>query len=83
MRGSREFYQRGSNLDNVFIFLVEEGWEDPNTTICGLSSARQRNAISMAFRWRADDGPALNAGSVALRFFRGSGPKLLRNPIFL
>ena len=23
----------------------------------GPSSARQRNAISMAFRWRADDGP--------------------------
>ena len=25
----------------------------------GLSSARQRNAILMAFRWRADDGPIL------------------------
>ena len=25
-----------------------------------------------AFRWRADDGPILNAGLVALRFFRGS-----------
>ena len=25
-----------------------------------------RNAISMAFRWRADDGLTLNAGSVAL-----------------
>ena len=24
----------------------------------GPSSARQRNAIYMAFRWRADDGPA-------------------------
>ena len=23
----------------------------------GSSSARQRNAITMAFRWRADDGP--------------------------
>ena len=37
----------------------------------------------MAFRWRADDGPTLNAGLVALRFFRGSAPVLLRNPIFL
>ena len=25
----------------------------------GQSSARQRNAISMAFRWHADDGPLL------------------------
>ena len=25
----------------------------------GLSSACQRNAIEMAFRWRADDGPVL------------------------
>ena len=46
------------------IFLVDEGREDPNTTISGPSSARQRSAISMAFRWRADDGPTLNAGLV-------------------
>ena len=37
----------------------------------------------MAFRWRADNGPILNASLVALLFFRGSGPVLLRNPIFL
>ena len=35
------------------------------------------------FRWRADVGPTLNVGLVALWFFRGSGPVLLRNPIFL
>ena len=35
----------------------------------------------MAFRWRADDGPALNAGLVTLWFFRGSRPILLENPI--
>ena len=29
--------QRGSNFD---VFLVDEGWEDPNTTISGISSAR-------------------------------------------
>ena len=29
------------------------------------SSARQRNAIQMAFRWIADEGPALNSGLVA------------------
>ena len=33
----------GSNLDNGI--LVDEGWEDPNTTLSGPSSARQRNAI--------------------------------------
>ena len=49
-------------------FLVDEGWEDPNTTKSGPSSARQRNAIS--FRWHADDGPTFNAGSVALLFLR-------------
>ena len=36
----------------------------------------------MAFRWRADDGPTLNAGLMAA-FYRGSGPVLLENPIFL
>ena len=30
----------------------------------------------MAFRWRADDGRTLNAGLVALCFFRGSEPVL-------
>ena len=69
MCGSRKFFQRGSN---VFLFLVDEGREGPNTTLRG---------PSMAFRWRADGGPTLNAGLVALWFFRGSGPVLLRNPI--
>ena len=35
-RGSRIFCQRGSNFDNFFfvlLFLVDEWWEDPNTTI--------------------------------------------------
>ena len=70
----------GSNFD--IFFVVDEGWEDPNTTLSGPSSTRQRNAIEMAFRWRADDGPTLNAGLVASRFFRGSGPKLLRTLYF-
>ena len=42
------------------------GVEDPNTVIKGPSSASQRNAISMAFRWRADDGSTFNAGLKAL-----------------
>ena len=33
-------------------------------------------------RWRADNGPKLNAGLVALLFLRGSGPVLLRNLYF-
>ena len=37
---------------------------------------------AMTFCWRADDGPSLNAGLLALRYFSGSGPVLLRNPIF-
>ena len=41
--------------------LVDEEREDPNTSISGPSSARQRNAIEMAVRWCADDGPTLNA----------------------
>ena len=54
MRGSRKFFQSGSNFDNVFFssFLVDEEREDPNIIISGPSSARQRNAISMAFQWR-------------------------------
>ena len=37
----------------------------PNTTKSEPSSVHQRNAIKMAFRWRADNGPTLNAGLVA------------------
>ena len=69
MRGSRKFCQRGSNFDNSFFvcfFLVDEGKEDPNTTISGPSWARQRNAIKMAIRRRGYDGPTLNAGLLAL-----------------
>ena len=45
-------------------FLVEEGTEDPNTTKSGPLSAHQQNAILMVFRWRANDGPTLNAGLI-------------------
>ena len=54
MRGSRKFCQRGSKFDG---FLFDEGSYDPNTTISGPSSARQRNAIF----WRFGDGPTLKA----------------------
>ena len=39
----------------------------------GPPSTRQRNAISMAFPWRADGRLTLNAGWVALWFSRGGG----------
>ena len=70
MRGSRKFFQRGSNTDNVFFFsfsfFLVDGWrEEQNVSISGPSSARQRNAIEMAVRWRANIGPPLNAGLVA------------------
>ena len=50
----------------LFVFLVDEGRQDPNTTISGPSLARQRNAIKMAIRWRTYDGPTLNVGLLAL-----------------
>ena len=56
-----ESYVRGGP---TLTFLVDEGREDQNTTIEGPSSARQRNT----FRWRADNGPTLNAGLVACDF---------------
>ena len=34
MRGYRKFCQRGSNFD-VYLFLDDEGREDPTTTISG------------------------------------------------
>ena len=79
IRGSKKFCQRGSNFDKVL--LVEEGREDPNTTISGPPAKRYLNG--MAFRWRVIDDPTLNADLVVLRFVRGSGPVLLRNPIYL
>ena len=56
MRGSRKFYHGGggSNFDKYF---KRRETIQANTTISGPSSARQRNAIEMAFRRRADNGP--------------------------
>ena len=68
MRGSRKFCQMGLTLRTfvVSFFLVDEVREDPTTTKSGPSSARQQNTIEMAFLWRADNSPILNAGLVAL-----------------
>ena len=64
MRESRKFCQRGSNFDNIF-FLVNEGRG---------SKYHYKRAIigPPAFRWRADDGPTLNAGFVAFWFLGDS-----------
>ena len=74
MRGSRKFlFQRRTNLKkNIYIFIIfysflVDNWiEDPNTVINGPSSASQRNAVEMTLRCRADKGPTLNVGLVAL-----------------
>ena len=48
-------------LSELVSFLVDEGILDPNTTINGQSSARKQKAIPMVVRWRANDGPTMNA----------------------
>ena len=40
-----ESYVRGGQTLTLTSFLIDEGREDQNTTKCGPSSARQRNAI--------------------------------------
>ena len=57
MRGSRKLSQRGSNSDNAFFCLVDEGRrENPNTThyykwaIIGPPAKRHLNGVSLAYR---------------------------------
>ena len=78
MRGSRKFCKRGPKFD---IFLVDEGILDQNTAIYGPSSTHQRNAIEMTFRWRADDGPTLNAGLLgSFVIFQGIRTSIANKP---
>ena len=56
----------GVQLKCSFFNVVDEGWEDPNTTISGPSSAFKEMPRKWLFRWHTDDGPTLNAGSGAL-----------------
>ena len=56
MRGSRNFVRGGPTL--ITFFLVNEGREDPSTTI----------SVPLSSRWRADDGRTLNVGLVAAFF---------------
>ena len=55
----------GPNLITFFVCFLYF-IEDPNTAWIGPLSARKQNAIKMAFRWWADDGPTLNACLLAL-----------------
>ena len=64
MLGSRTFYQRGYNFDSVF--LVDDGKEDPNTTIRQAIIGPPAKRHLKAFRWRVDNGLTSNAGLKAL-----------------
>ena len=80
-----ESFVRGGPALTMFwgcFFSTDEGREDPHTTISEPSLARQRDAIKMAFRWRAYDGPTeCWLGSFAI--LRGTRPVLLKNYIFV
>ena len=72
MPGSRKFFQRGSNFENLFFllfFFFDDRRKDQYATISGPSSA-------------GDGSPTLNAGLIALSFLWGSRPVMLRNPIY-
>ena len=59
-----------------FWFFSWWGREDQINTKGVPSSARQRNAIEMAFCWRADGGPTLNASLV----FQGIQTSIAKKP---
>ena len=64
MRGFRKFCLRVSNFDNVFFSLWREGESKYHYKWAIIGPPAKCHL--MAFRWRADDGPTLNAGLVAL-----------------
>ena len=74
MRGPEIFFKGGP------FFLVNEWIQLP------FKMGHHWPASETPFKWRFAGGPlmapTLNAGLVALWFFRGSGQVLLRNPIF-
>ena len=59
-------FARGGATHDSVVFLVNEGKEHPNTT-------------KMAFRWRADGCPTLNASLVAL-WFQGMQTSIAEKP---
>ena len=59
----------------LLLFIVGEGIEGPN----GQSSARQRNAIEMAFCWRADDVPKIECCLGSFVIFHGIRTSVAKN----
>ena len=91
-------YKQLHNLLNIPYLSLLDSWgvracADPESFIRGgptfqfFSWWGERGSkyhfISMLFCCQSNDGPTVNAGMVALWFFRGSGPVLLRNPTAL
>ena len=70
------------NLDEAFCILIEKTIMYIFSKIHLFEVQPCADPESYARGWRADNGPTLNAGLVALRFFGRSGPVLLRNPNF-
>ena len=52
------FFQRGSNFEFLLLFVVVEGIQIP------IIVGHHRPASKTPFKWRAVDGPSLNAGLV-------------------
>ena len=63
-----ESFVRGGPTLLMLFFFIFLGREYRSSVNSGPIMTRQRNAIKMAFRWRVDDCPTLNAGLVALLF---------------
>ena len=70
------------NLDEAFCILIEKTFMYIFSKIHLFEIQPCADPESYVRGWRADNGPTLNAGLVALRFLGRSGPVLLRNPNF-
>ena len=68
---------------NLITFLGGRGVEDPNAAINGSSSARQRNAIEMAFHWRPDGGQTLNDAGLVVCGLTGDLDQYCLETLFL
>ena len=79
------FDRGGPTLTTFFFFSLMRGGRIQTPLLAGRWPA-SKMPFKMAFRWRADDDPTLNAGldhTTTFVILRGSGQLLLRNPIFL
>ena len=86
MRGSWKFCHRGSNFNYVFFCrFVFSRWGGRGSKYIfleghiGPPAKRHWNGGSLVCGWC----PNMDAGLEALWFFRGSGPVVLRSPIYL